>query len=336
MDNAYCVILDTNAWVAERLLQSSLGSALLYALTAAQSQIGLPEIIEDEANTVLRNMAERAVELIRREQSLLRQLSGQEVFIAVPTSLAIDEGITRRWAHLEGILSRVPFSHEQARAALRRVSNKIPPSGENNEQFRDSCIWESALTLASDKVVHLISADSAFYEGRTYSRGLNGVLSRELASAGRDVRLYPSIRDFLAVTDLAIATLDEKVVGEAIQLAVTPAAHDIASEDGGTLGPLFAMRIQGYATPRPAVVAVSFDAGFQMTRPRPGADSADSIPLLLRVAGVCTYDPNTCSVSEVELRGWSKSIDSPEYLQTSVNDAALRRQFSPTHTRFVR
>ena len=34
----YYVLLDANVWVAERLLQSSIGSALLYALTGAKTR----------------------------------------------------------------------------------------------------------------------------------------------------------------------------------------------------------------------------------------------------------------------------------------------------------
>jgi hypothetical protein len=42
------------------------------------------------------------------------------------------------------------------------VINKAPPSGENNEQFRDCCIWAAAASMATDRVVHLLSADTAF------------------------------------------------------------------------------------------------------------------------------------------------------------------------------
>jgi hypothetical protein len=71
----YCVVLDANVWVAERMLQSSIGNALLYALTEAKASIGLPEVVELEVNRVLPEMAERAVSLIGPEASLLRQLS---------------------------------------------------------------------------------------------------------------------------------------------------------------------------------------------------------------------------------------------------------------------
>ena len=76
MPNAapYYVVVDSNIWVAERLLQSSIGSAFLYAVTGAKSSILLPEVVELEIARVLPDLAERAVGIIRRELSLLRQL----------------------------------------------------------------------------------------------------------------------------------------------------------------------------------------------------------------------------------------------------------------------
>jgi hypothetical protein len=52
----YYVLLDSNVWVAERLLQSSIGSALLYALARTKSSILLPEVVELEIARILPDM----------------------------------------------------------------------------------------------------------------------------------------------------------------------------------------------------------------------------------------------------------------------------------------
>jgi hypothetical protein len=109
----YYVLLDTNIWVAERLLQSSIGSALLYALTRNKSSILLPEVVELEIARVLPDMAERAVGRIRGDLSLLRQLSGHELSVAAPSALAIKDGIKERWSQLSDLRVRIPFTHDQ-------------------------------------------------------------------------------------------------------------------------------------------------------------------------------------------------------------------------------
>jgi PIN domain len=157
-DSQFHVLLDANIWVAERLLQSSLGSALLYALTGSKASIVLPEVVELEVNRVLPELAEKAVGVIGREASLLRQLSGHNLLFTGPSAVSIEDGIKDRWQKLDGLLLRVPFTYEQARSALNRVLQKSPPSGDNNEQFRDCCIWDAAFFAASDRPVHCDSA----------------------------------------------------------------------------------------------------------------------------------------------------------------------------------
>jgi hypothetical protein len=91
------VLLDANVWVAERLLQSAIGGALLYALTGARATIVLPEVVELEVNRVLPELAEKAAAAIGREASLLRQLSGHNLFFTGPSAVAIKDGIKDRW-----------------------------------------------------------------------------------------------------------------------------------------------------------------------------------------------------------------------------------------------
>jgi PIN domain len=140
------VLADTNIWVSEQLFQSAIGSAFLYAVSRSGSKILLPEIVEQEIGTVLPELAERAVANIRRDMTLLRRLSWPMLGnISVPTALAISEGMKERLDQLSGTLNRRPFTFDDAKAALRRILLKLPPAGENNEQFRDCCIWQAAL-----------------------------------------------------------------------------------------------------------------------------------------------------------------------------------------------
>ena len=264
----------SNVWVAERLLQSSIGSALLYILTEAKASIILPEVVELEVNRVMPELAERAVNIIRAEASLLRQLSGHRLFITGPSALAINEGIAHRWRELEGLFTRLPFTHDQAKSALHRVIRKAPPSGENNEQFRDCCIWEAALWAASDRVVHLVTRDNAFYESRKHSNGLAFNLSEELKAARREIQIYPGLREFLESIGDSASLIDEALIRSAILDAVTPCAREIVAESDTLdfrkakfeLGKPHEPNIRGYATPKPSLIAVSFEVSFGMER----------------------------------------------------------------------
>jgi hypothetical protein len=332
----YYAVLDSNVWVTERLAQTTMGSALLYALTSSGALIGLPQVVEMEVNHVLDEHGEKAVETLRKNVQLLRQLSGQPIaFATVPSRVAIRKGIAERWDALSGLVKRIPFTYEHALSALDRIIQKAPPCGENNEQFRDCCIWEAALDLAGTCMVHIVTKDSSFYEGRDHSRGMARVLRDELERKGREVRIHPTVRDLLAVTDKAVTPLDEAALAAGIVDALRPKAKELAAEPNGEfeLGPPSQPRIKGYTTPKPSVVAVSFEVRYPLTRLETNDGEQRQVDAVLLVSGVCSYDPGQNSVSEVEVREWSKRL--PGYERSWTDRRVLERRYGPGQTRFI-
>jgi hypothetical protein len=93
----YYVLPDANIWIAERLLQSAIGSAFLYSVTRAKSSILLPEVVELEVGQVLPKKAEEGVSAIKRELSLLQQLSGHDLRVDAPSQLARTRSVPE-WA----------------------------------------------------------------------------------------------------------------------------------------------------------------------------------------------------------------------------------------------
>lgn len=340
----YYVVIDANIWVAERLLQSSIGSAFLYAVTGAKSSVVLPEVVELEIARVFPDLAERSVGLIKRELSLLRQLSGHDLQVTAPSSLAIEEGIKQRWKQLSGLLVRVPFTHDQAKSALHRVICKLPPCGDNNEQFRDCCIWDSALSMAADRLVHLVSADNAFYENRNKTAGLAGALRAELAKARKEIHIHSSLREFLAATESA-AAIDDMAISDAISEAIVDQAREIAAEDKKMyphatfeLRKAHRPKISGYATPKPSLIAISFEASFDLERTtvEDQAEAHDQATMTLK--GVCSYDPTTKDLSEIEIREWQKKLRFASggfSGMTSPDKEAIDRQFGPGRMRLI-
>ena len=332
------VVLDANVWIAERLLQSAIGSALLYALTGAKALIILPQVVELEVNRVLPELAEKAVNIIGREASLLRQLSGHDLFFTGPSTAAIDDGIKDRWEKLGGLLVRVPFTHEQAQSALSRVIKKAPPSGENNEQFRDCCIWDAAFSAASNRTVHLVTADSAFYESRNKNGGLAAALLQELRDAKKDIRIYPGLKDFLTAIADNTLSIDEEAIGAAIVKSVTNRAHEIAAEKGQfELGSAYKPKIRGYATPKPSLIAISFEVVFDLRFIEVRSETEDRDEAELSVKGICSYDPSGSEISEIEVREWSTSIKGYQRGWSTYHPdrAAMERQYGPSRMRVI-
>jgi hypothetical protein len=85
--------------------------------------------------------------------------------------------------------------------------------------------------MATDRVVHLLSADSAFYENRDKAAGLADALHAEVMTAKKDIQIHSSLRHFLAVAESGAAEIDETAIGDAITKAIMDQARQIAAED---------------------------------------------------------------------------------------------------------
>jgi hypothetical protein len=225
------------------------------------------------------------------------------------------------------------------------VIRKAPPSGENNEQFRDCCIWDTAVLMATQRVVHLVSADHAFYESRNKSAGLASVLRAELIAARKDIQVHNSLRAFMANIGAGAAAVDEVAIGDSIAAAIMDQAREIAAQ-GETIGPgtSFELRgahrpkIIGYATPKPSLVAISFEASFDLERTIVKDEEEVRVDVAMTLKGVCSYDPITSELSEIEIREWQKSLKSSSggiWTSARPDQTALERQYGPGRMRFI-
>lgn len=203
-----------------------------YAIVGAKATLALPEIVEREVDRVMPELARRAVQNIRRDMTLLNQLSGSQMTVSAPSPKAVSDGVAARWKQLSGSMERIPFTFEQAKTALSRIIDKTPPCGENNEQFRDCCIWEAGLSLADDRTVHLVTSDHAFYDGRKHANGLAKALRSEVERRGVEVIIHPTVQELLTALGDTVVAIDEHAIGVSIAESVTPSARAIATERG--------------------------------------------------------------------------------------------------------
>lgn len=339
-DNPYSVVIDSNIWVAERLLQTAIGNALLYSLTGSAGKIVLPEIVEREVTATLLTQGEKAVSEISRAVRLLRQLSGHSLKYTAPTEAAMTTGIAERWAQLDGLLERVPFTFDHATGALQRIYKAIAPCGPNNEQFRDCCIWEVAIAKAKIQPVHLVTGDLAFYEGRDPKKGLAKVLQEELMAGGLDVKLHSTLGSFLE----AIQAIGPKLDPHQLSLAIIPAVRPIAAEKASKNHPGEAFElvlrsepsIKSYATPSASTIAVTFEVRYWLRRTSIGEDKVSHEETAFNVEGTCSYEPSTKSVSDVRVEGWSEFLRSAGGMSRGTfNNPDVRRQYAPGQQRDI-
>jgi PIN domain len=275
----------------------------------------LPEIVKIEVERALIKFADKAISDLQRNVTLLRQLSGhRDTMHPVPTEEAIRDGIESRWNNLKGSIDHVPFTFEQSKDALQRILDHRRPASDNNEQFRDCCIWSTVVDSSKTKVVHFVSNDSAFYETRDRAR-ISSELHAELSAIGRDVKLYSTVQDFLQfVSQPVMGKFEEETIKDAIVSIVSASAQEIAEEVASRkssefqLGEATHVTIKGYATPKPSVVAVTFSVQFDLTMYRQDESEGQEADTILKIDGSCSYNPSRKSTSDLVVSRWTRAL----------------------------
>lgn len=293
------VVPDTNVLTSNHLLQTAAGSALADILSRGNGRILLPEVVELEIKNVLgRKLVEDAQRAAARVEGLEAII--QKKILHLPDTTTMNAAIEQRLAELEPLMLREPFSFEIAQAALMRVIEKRPPSGSNNEQFRDCCIWEHCLRLGKSYEVHLVTADGDFYEARKPENGLAEQLRSELKSQNASVVAYPTLPKCVERLSPSVPPLDAehlgRIIGEAARHTLEPRA-DMA---GFILSDLTHSRVSVITTKMPLNLLATFDLSYSLIE-KAEQDAQVRLNPELTASGSCALTGPERSIGDLRL-----------------------------------
>jgi hypothetical protein len=260
------VVLDTNVFVSNNLLKAAAGSTLVDLIVRGGGRILLPEVIELELKNVLR---ERLAENAKKAAGLLRGLEAivsRDLLFKAPDAGELGTAIDKRLSELDAIVLRAPFTIEIARAALMRVIAGRPPSGNNNEQFRDCCIWEHCLHLCERYDVHLVTDDGDFYQNKKEGDSLADELRSELTSAKGNVFAYRTLPKLIEHIG-ALVPADEALKGR-IAEGARETLRSLAGGVGFVLGDLTQRRVSVTTTTGSQNLLATFDLTYSMINKR--------------------------------------------------------------------
>jgi hypothetical protein len=147
-----------------------------------------------------------------------------------------------------------------------RVIEGRPPSGSNNEQFRDCCIWENCLRLCEHYDVHLVTNDGDFYEGKKQEDGLAEKLRSELASTKGNVFAYRTLPKLIEHIGASVPA-DESLEGR-IAEAARETVRSLAGGVGFVLGDLTQKRVLLTTTTGSPDLLATFDLTYSMVNKR--------------------------------------------------------------------
>lgn len=322
-----CVVLDANVWIKENLLHSAIGHALIYAMTKREAIFGLPEIVEREINNGLNKLFQQRLTRLENDIRFLSEISRLSINSPTLPQGRIDEVISHRWLELRGTIRKIPLDHTHTSAALEKILLGLPPCTDNNEQFRDCCLWEAVKELAAETRVHLITADTAFFESRAPNNGPAPNLLKEANNCAKSISICADIPELLSrwgeeknisenqrdmERNIIDAILDETIPKNTMGLKIPRLLRNCRIEFHA---------IKGFATPEIATLAISFDARYEETDFANAQIDGSRRAGILK--GICSFDMKNKSVSRIDLRSLSEFALLPKDART-MHDLQLR------------
>ena len=290
---AFCVVLDTNVWRSELLLNTPNGAAFLFLVKRCNAKIGLPEIVEKEVSKVLVRECLKAAKPLKT----LGPLIGFELGVG-STEEAFAARVAKRLSDLASLFKRLPFTHEHARGALERIIQKLPPNGPDREQFRDSAIWEAVLECARTEAVHFVTEDKDFFRHRDPKNGPAENIEAEAKRQAHRIRVHRSLPLCLAALQEAGPTVDNEGVAQAIESALRGELSASAANKGFAVESVIHWTVQPFFTEQTGVLAMDFELTFDVD------NFADETRDEARVvsSGSCFFTVSTKSISDVRKR----------------------------------
>ena len=324
-----CVIVDTNVLRSSYLLKTAMGAALLFAIQRRNARLGWAEVIEDEIRKHARRSAEESLQKIREGLTAVGMLIGWRPDPKLPSSEEIDSAISNRITELNPLLTRVGFTIEHARAALRPVNDEMPPNSSKNQQFKDSAVWEAILEIAATNRVHFVTEDNDFYEGRDRKTGrLAKELSNECHRAGLEVHVYPELASCLEALRTATPRIDVGVVVAALNDPLRMIISPEAARRDFALGEMSNLSVSAFITERPTILAIKYEVVYS------GIDISPQMPprteVSIRASGNAQFDMASAVASNLQLDHLQfRFVDAEgEHSSANVYIAALSDSFA--------
>lgn len=251
------IVIDSNIWIREQGLNSSLGAVTRYFIRQSNASVALPEVVRLETEHILRKKLNDYIDSIKEDHRQLLTLFGKLKEVVLPDITEVDQKVAEIFTNIGLELTEIPFSLKSARESFLKTIDGVPPSGEKNQQFKDGVIWSDCVELLKTDDVILVSGDQGFYQNRDTSKGLALNLKDEISESNHSFKLLPSLNLLLASLRTEVKLDEHELVDEFIRVKQV-SVEGILHGNGFVMGNLEKLDYKLYATGNPNRLYVEF------------------------------------------------------------------------------
>lgn len=311
------VVFDTNIWLSELGLRSPTAAAARFYLKHRGARVAIPEVIRLEVEQNLTSRLMKHIEDIRTDYRQLLTAFGTLREIVLPNEEEVRQKIPELLQSMQVERIEVPFTLESARNSFIKTILKQAPSHQS-QQFKDGVLWADCLTLAANDEVVLVTADKAFYQDQTYSKGLSATLRDEALRSPFGIRVLPTVADLLDAVKTPIA-----IELDSLQAAFIEQHRDSVigtlERQGFSLGQRMTFSYNVFATENPAVLFLDFSIEIQCDDVR-GDGRTDA---RLKLKGDGSYSPQSGSFTNLRNFGEHLTFKLPDGTQSETRNVIL-------------
>src|SRR5260370_23720271 len=295
-----CAVTDTNLWRAQLLLKTHLGAALLYAVRKRNGVVGLPEVVEMEIRKHIIKAGEEAAAQVVDGLETIKTLMGECPVYDPPSAAAFEQAVGRRLGEMKDFLVRVAFTIDHARAALDMVNRAVAPNNPNNQQFKDSAIWQALLELSKTYDVVFSTKDKGFFKSGEPKNGLADNLLEDCRRVGGNIEVYYDLRPCLEAGQKEVPALDRNKLAAMIYDHLRVHLTEMTVNRGCALASIIASSISPFATESLNLLAIIFELTYRLSdvAPLEGTVRNDST---VRVAGDCSYNEASEAMEDMRI-----------------------------------
>lgn len=152
------IIFDSNIWISELGLNTTLGAAVRFFVKSKQATAVLPEVIRLETERNLKAALTKYVADLEKNHRQLLTVFGKLKEMILPDQAAIEEKVASVFGACQLELLEIPLSLNSARSSFLKTVDKVPPS-DKDQQFKDGVIWAEILVLLEKDDVFFVTEE---------------------------------------------------------------------------------------------------------------------------------------------------------------------------------
>jgi len=195
------VILDTNTIIQNPKLDSDIHKVLYRYLSKTDSYLLMPEVVHQELPVVYKK---RLSEIFSKVKTDVAKLNA---FLTDNNDLCIEYDVNTEATKFISLVESIYAGFNKNYIAslkpgmleesIRRAINKIRPCSENKEEFRDTLIWLTVISVAEEQdernVVFITNNTTDFCDS---DGNLHEQLKNDLQEKNINVYFYKTLNDF--------------------------------------------------------------------------------------------------------------------------------------------